>query len=72
MLLGALRASLFGNMLAGKGVIRTGEGTTRVDYGSKRSLLKTFFDSPTSFNKRIIKMNLDLMGSILETIYLIK
>ena len=37
MLLGTLGASLLGNMLAGKGVIRTGEGTARVGYGSKGS-----------------------------------
>ena len=30
MLLGTLGASLLGNMLAGKGVIRAGEGTARV------------------------------------------
>ena len=40
MLLGTLGASLLGNMLAGKGVIRAGEGTARVDYGSKRSSIK--------------------------------
>ena len=37
LLSGTLGASLLGNMLAGKGVIRTGEGTARVGYGSKRS-----------------------------------
>ena len=51
MLLGTLGASLLGDMLFGKGVIRTGEGTARVGYGSKRSSLNFFFDSPTSFNK---------------------
>ena len=35
MLLGTLGASLLGDMLPGKGVIRAGEG-----YGSKRSSLK--------------------------------
>ena len=40
MLLGTLRASLLGNMLAGKGFIRAGEGTARVDYESKRSSFK--------------------------------
>ena len=35
MLLGTIGASLLGNMLAGKGVIRSGEGTIRADYGSK-------------------------------------
>ena len=47
MLLGALSASLLGDMLFGKGVIRAGEGTARVGYGStgssiKRSSLKKF------------------------------
>ena len=36
MLLGTLGASLFGNMLGGRGVIRAGEGTIRVGYGSKK------------------------------------
>ena len=40
MLLGTLGASLLSNMLTGKGVIRAGEGTARVDYGSKRSSSK--------------------------------
>ena len=43
MLLGILGASLLGNMLAGKGVIRAGEGTARVGYGSKKSPLKKNF-----------------------------
>ena len=42
MLLGTLSASLLGNMLAGKGVIKAGEETARVGYGSKRSSLRTF------------------------------
>ena len=37
MLLGRLGASLLGNMLVGKGVIRVGEGTIRTGYGYKRS-----------------------------------
>ena len=40
MLLGTLGPSLVGNMLAGKEVMRAGEGTVRVGYGSKRSSLK--------------------------------
>ena len=40
MLLSALGAILLRNMLAAKGVMRAGEGTLRVGYGSKRSLLK--------------------------------
>ena len=46
MLLGTLRASLLGDLLAknlsGKGVIRAGEGIIRAGYGSKRSSLKNF------------------------------
>ena len=34
VLLGTLGASLLGNMLAGKGVVRAGERTTRVGCGS--------------------------------------
>ena len=37
MLLGTLGASLLGNMLAGKGVMRAGEETATVGYRSKRS-----------------------------------
>ena len=56
MLLDTLGASPLGNMLAGKGVIRAGEGTARVLYGFKKSSLKdlrfkTFFDSTPSSNK---------------------
>ena len=43
MLLGTLGASLLGNMLASKGVIRAGEGTARVGYGSKKSSLENIF-----------------------------
>ena len=43
MLLGTLGASLLGNMLPGKDFIKAGEGTTRVGYGSKRSLSKKTF-----------------------------
>ena len=42
MLLRTLGASLLGNMLAGKGAIRAGEGTAKVGYESKRSSLKHF------------------------------
>ena len=34
MLLGTLGASLLGNLFAGKGFVRAGEGTIRVGYGS--------------------------------------
>ena len=46
MLLGILGASLLGNMLAGKGVIRAGEGNARVGYRPKRSSFKKFFLIP--------------------------
>ena len=36
MLLGALGASLLGNILAGKGINRAGEEVIRAGYGSKR------------------------------------
>ena len=46
MLLGTLGASLLGDILSkglsGKGVLRTGEGTIRDGYGSKRPSLKIF------------------------------
>ena len=51
MLLSTLCASLLGNMLAGKGVIRAGEETARVDYGSKKSSLKKIFNYASSINK---------------------
>ena len=53
MLLGTLGASLLGNILAGKEIIRagydsTGDGTIRVGYGF--SIKKYFFDSTQSSN----------------------
>ena len=42
MLLGPLGASLLGDILSGKGVIRAGEGTIRAGYGSKKPSLKIF------------------------------
>ena len=46
MLLGTLGASLLGDILSkglyGKGVIRAGEGTIRVGYGSKRPSINFF------------------------------
>ena len=41
MLFGTLAASLLGNMLAGRGVIRDGEGTIRAVYGSIKFGLPT-------------------------------
>ena len=43
MLLGTLGAILLGNMLAGKGINRAGEGFIRAGYGSKRSSVKKDF-----------------------------
>ena len=43
LLLGKLGASLLGNILAGKEVIRAGKGTARVGYRYKRSSFKNFF-----------------------------
>ena len=43
MLLGTLGTSLLGNMLAGKGFMRAGEGIVRVSYGSKIFSLKKVF-----------------------------
>ena len=40
MLLGTLGASLFGNLLSGKGTVRAGEGIVRAGYGS--SIKKRF------------------------------
>ena len=36
MLLGTLGSSLLGNILAGKGINRTGEGVIRAGYGNKK------------------------------------
>ena len=42
MLLGSLGASLLGDILFGTGVIRAGERTARVGYGSNRSSIKRY------------------------------
>ena len=62
MLLGTLASTLLENMLAGKGIVRVG-------YGSS---IKKSSNSTVSFNKSIIKMSLDLMVFILEITYLKK
>ena len=41
ILLGKIAASLLGNMLEDRGVIRAGEGTIRAGYGSKKFCLLT-------------------------------
>ena len=43
MLLGTLGASLLGDMVLGKGIMTSGEGTARVGYGSKRSSFENNF-----------------------------
>ena len=48
MLLGKLGASLFGNILAGKGMNRAGEGFIRVGYES--AIKKRIFNGASSFN----------------------
>ena len=40
MLLGRLGTSLFGNVLAGKGANRAGDGISRAGFGSKGSPMK--------------------------------
>ena len=66
MLLGTLGVSLLGNLLTGTGAIATsqGRGTIRTDectFRAGEGILKC---------KSIIKMNLNLMVSIQEIIYL--
>ena len=52
MLFDTLGASLLGNMLAGKGINRLGEGIIRAGYGSERSSIKgkRIFNAAASFN----------------------
>ena len=56
MLLGTLGTSILGNMLAGKGVIRAGEGIVTVGYASKRSSLKKNLISPNALTNFEIQM----------------
>ena len=61
MLLAALGASLLGNMLAGKGVVRAGysskeKGIIRTGYGSKGSSFKKTF----LFHLILLRMNINL------------
>ena len=56
MLLGTLGSSLLGNMLPGKGVIRAGEETSRVGYGSKKSSLTIFLIPPHPLTNFEIQM----------------
>ena len=50
MLLGTFGASLLGNLLTGKGIMRAGDGIVRAGSGSKKKKLK-FFVTFSSFNK---------------------
>ena len=52
MLLGRLGASLLGNILAGKGINRTGEGIVRAGYGNEKGkkIIKWIFNAASSFN----------------------
>ena len=78
MLLGTLGASLLGNILAGKGINRAGEGVIRAGYGNKKGQKRQDYKKKMDFqcllkhtlkHKYIIKMRLDLMVVILEIIY---
>ena len=68
-LLGTLGPSLLGNMSTGKGILRAGygnkegKGMLRAGYGSP---IKKKIDSTLSFNKSIVRINLDLIEVILE------
>ena len=55
MLLGTLGASLLGNLLSGKGAVRTGKGIVRAGYDS--SIKKRSSNFTTSFNKFEIKVH---------------
>ena len=76
MLLRTLGASLFGNMLAGKGIVRAGygnkqaKGIVRASYRSKK--VNSSHHLITLKYKSIIRMNLYLMEFILEIICLKK
>ena len=52
MLLGTLGSSLLGNILAGKGINRTGEGVIRAGYGNKKGKKTTngIFIAASSFD----------------------
>ena len=66
MLLGILATSILGSALTGKGVIKTGEGTTRA---GENFWCPPSFDVAPSY-KNFIKMNLNLIAFIQEIIYL--
>ena len=80
MLLGTLGASLLGNMLSGKGILRVGygnkekKGILRADFGSKDlgSMNLFHFILQQIWKCRNIRMYLDSMEFILEIICLKK
>ena len=53
MILGTLGARLLGNILAGKGINRAGEGVIRAGYGNKKleKATKWIFNTALSFGK---------------------
>ena len=78
MLLGTLGVNLLGNILAGRGINRSGEGVIRAGYGNKKGQKRQDYKKKMDFqcllkhtlkHKYIIKMRLDLMVVILEIIY---
>ena len=75
LLLSTLGAILLGNILAGKGMNRAGEGIVRAGYGNKKTRMDIFcrliFQLILNY-KNIIKMNQYLMVFIQEIIYPIK
>ena len=78
MLLGTLGVNLLGNILAGRGINRSGEVVIRAGYGNKKGQKRQDYKKKMGFqcllkqtlkHKYIIKMRLDLMVVILEIIY---
>ena len=75
MILGTLLASLLGNVLTGKGIVRAGygnkqgKGILRAFYGSKKVLIRLVLYLLLKY-KSIIRRNLDLMEFFLEIICL--
>ena len=65
MSLETLAASVLGNALAGKGIVRTGEGVIR----ARQNFYCYLFLESILMYKNIIKMNLNLMVFIKEIIY---
>ena len=66
MILGNLGASLLGNILTGKEVIRAGEGTIRPSQNISCCIMLSLFLK----YKSVIKMNLNLMVFIEKIFYL--